>query len=223
MKFHILVGAGVLAAASFHASAQMTVIDPSVLGEAVKQVKAWGDQYRQMSSQIDSINFQIKSMTGDRGMSSLLPAAAQSLPSDWTQSMTRLSALAQQIRDAQAVLQPDQAARLAPDLQRFLAQAQNMSAANQAMAQVAFNDAAARQSRLNVLTSTLATTSDPKAAYDLANRIAIEHAELVKDQSQLEAAASGAMAQERAQRLMVSQMRAASMGTTIPRLDVQVP
>lgn len=223
MKIHILVSAMVMAGASLPASAQMTVIDPAVLGEAVKQVKSWGDQYKQMSAQIESLNFQIKSMTGDRGMARLLPAAVRALPPDWVQSMTNLSVLAQQIRQSQAVLQPDQAAHLSPDLQAFLAQAQNISAASQAMAQVAFNDALTRQSRLNVLVTALAATDDPKAAYDLANRIAIEHAELVKDQNQLEAAASGATAQDRAQRLMISQMRAASMGTTIPPLDITLP
>jgi type IV secretion system protein VirB5 len=219
MKTQIIIAA-LLASASMPASAQMAVIDPAVLGEAVKQVKAWSDQYKQMSAQIDSLNFQIKSMTGDRGMSRLLPATAQALPSDWAQSMSNLSSLAQQIRQSQAVLRPDQVAKLSPDLQTFLAQAQNVSAANQAMAQVAFNDAAMRQSRLNVLVDTLAKTDDPKAAYDLANRIAIEHAELSKDQNQLEAAANGAAAQEHAQRLMISQLRAGSVGTTIPKLDV---
>lgn len=223
MKIHIAIGAAILAGASVQVSAQMTVIDPAVLGEAVKQVSAWSDQYKQMNAQIESLQFQIKAMTGDRGMSRLLPASMQVLPADWVQSMSKLSALAQQIRQAQAVLLPGQVAHMSPDLQRFLAQAQDVSAAHQAMAQVAFNDAAVRQSRLNTLTATLAQTDDPKAAYDLANRIAIEHAELVKDQSQLEAAASGATAQDRAQRLMISQMRAAAVGTTIPRLDVPLP
>lgn len=219
MKIQIILAA-MLAGASMQVSAQMAVIDPAVLGEAVKQVKAWSDQYKQMSTQIDSLNLQIKSMTGDRGMSRLLPATAQVLPSDWAQSMSSLSTLAQQIRQSQAILRPDQVAKLSPDLQAFLAQAQNVSAANQAMAQVAFNDAAMRQSRLNTLVDTLAKTDDPKAAYDLANRIAIEHAQLTKDQDQLEAAANGAAAQERAQRLMISQMRAGSVGVTIPKLDV---
>lgn len=223
MKLRTLIGAALLASTSFQLNAQMTVIDPAVLGEAVKQVKAWNDQYRQMSIQIESMNYQIRAMTGDRGMSRLLPAAAPALPADWAQSMSNLSVTAQQIRQSQAVLQPGQAARLSPDLQRFLAQAQNVSAANQAMSQAAFNDAAMRQSRLRVLTDTLARTNDPKAAYDLANRIAIEHAELVKDQNQLEAAANGAAAQDRAQRLMVSQMRAGSVGTTIPRIDTSLP
>lgn len=223
MKLQSLCGAVILAGASFHASAQMTVIDPAVLGEAVKQVKSWTDQYQQMRTQIDAMNFQIKAMTGDRGMAHLLPASASALPANWAQSMSNLSALAQQIRQSQAVLQPDQASRLSPELQRFLAQAQNVSAANQAMTQAAFNDAALRQSRLNLLTATLAQTDEPKAAYDLANRIAIEHAELVKDQNQLEAAASGATAQDRAQRLMISQMRASAVGTTIPRIDTSLP
>lgn len=220
MNIRIFVAAAILAGASSRTPAQMTVIDPAVLGQAVKQVKSWTDQYSQMRTQIDAMQFQIKSMIGDRGMSTVLPAAALALPPDWVQSMSRLSALAQQIRQSQAVLRPDQATRLSPDLQRFLAQAQDVSAANQAMAQVAFNDATARQARLQVLVATLARTDDPKAAYDLANRIAIEHAELAKDQNQLEAASNGAAAQDRAQRLMVSQMRAGAVGTTIPRLDL---
>jgi type IV secretion system protein VirB5 len=223
MKLRTYIGAALLAVTSIQSSAQMAVIDPAVLAEAVKQVKAWNDQYKQMATQIESMNYQIKSMTGDRGMSRLLPSAVAALPPDWAQSMSNLSAIAQQIRQAQAVLRPEQAARLSPDLHRFLAQAQNVSAANQAMSQSAFNDAAMRQSRLKVLTDTLAKTEDPKAAYDLANRIAIEHAELVKDQNQLEAAANGAAAQDRAQRLMVSQMRAGSVGTTIPRVDTSLP
>jgi type IV secretion system protein VirB5 len=223
MNLRILIGAAVLAGASAQAYAQLAVIDPALLAQAVKQVQAWSDQYRQMTTQIESINFQIKSMTGDRGMSRLLPAAVPALPSDWARSMSELSVLAQQIRRAQAVLRPDQAAQLAPELQRFLAQAQDVSAANQAMAQAAFNDATMRQARLQILTDTLARTEDPKAAYDLANRIAIEHAELVKDQNQLEAAANGAAAQDRAQRLMISQMRAGSVGTSIPRVEVPLP
>jgi type IV secretion system protein VirB5 len=118
------------------------------------------------------------------------------------------------------MLTPQQAAYMSQQLQEFLAQAQNLSAANQAMAQTAFNDAAARQSRLQTLTATLAKTDDPKAAYDLANRIAIEHAALLKDQNQLEAAATAAAAQDRAQRLMISQMRAASAGTAIPKFNM---
>jgi type IV secretion system protein VirB5 len=121
-------------------------------------------------------------------MATLLPASTRVMPPDWTQSMTQLSALAQEIRSAQAVLTPGQAASLSPTLQSFLSQSQNISAANQAMAQAAYNDAIVREQRLRSLTGALATTNDPKASYDLANAIAIEHAALVKDQNQLAAA-----------------------------------
>lgn len=223
MKFHPLVFAALLACASFPASAVMPVIDNSNLAQAVKQVQAWSDQYKQMKMQIDALHFQIESMTGDRGMSKLLPALGTTLPPDWTKSMSNLSALATQIRQSQAVLTPAQAAYLSQDLQKFLSQSQDVSAANQAMAQSAFNDAATRQSRLQALTSALATTKDPKAAYDLANRIAIEHTALLNDQEQLQAAAGAAAAQERAQRLMIDQMRAASFGTQIPTIDKSLP
>jgi type IV secretion system protein VirB5 len=223
MKIRSIGLAITLAAASFQANAQWAVVDAANLAQATKQVKAWADQYQQMRYQIDAMNYQIKSTTGDRGMSTLLPGMAPSMPPDWAQSMSQLSSLAQQIRQSQAVLNPNQAAQLSPELQRYLAQAQNLSAANQAMAQSAFNEAALRQSRLQALNSALANTQDPKAAFDLANRIAIEHAELVKNQNQLEAAANGAAAQDRAQRLMIDQMRAASAGTTMPKIDTRFP
>jgi type IV secretion system protein VirB5 len=216
MKPRPLILATALTCAALHANAQLIVNDPLTLAQAVKQVTAWQQQYVQMKAQIDA-------MTGNRGMATLLPRLTPALPADWAQSMTSLTSLAQQIRQSQAVLTPAQAAYLTADMQRFVAQAQNLSAANQAMAQTAYNDAAARQSRLQTLTATLATTKDPKAAYDLANLIAIEHAALQRDQNQLEAAASGAAAQERAQRQMKNEMRAAMAGTVIPKIDTSLP
>jgi len=223
MKLRHFVIAAVLASASFQANAQWAVLDVANLAQATKQVKAWAEQYQQMRSQIDALNYQIKSTTGDRGMSTLLPSSVPAMPADWATSMTQLSALAQQIRRSQAVMNPEQAARLTADLQKFLSQAQNLSAANQAMAQTAFNDAVVRRSRLDVLVAALARTTDPKAAFDLANRIAIEHAELIKDQNQLSAASNGAAAQDGAQQLMIDQMRASSAGNTIPKIDVSLP
>lgn len=224
MNLRTITVAVALATTSLHVHATgYPVFDVSNFGQAVKQVQAWANQYNQMRTQIENMNAQLKAMTGDRGMATLLPAMAPHMPADWAASMTNLSALAQQIRSSQAVLTPQQAAYLSQQLQQFLSQAQNLSAANQAMAQIAFNSAAERQSRLQTLTATLATTQDPKAAYDLANRIAVEHAGLLQDQNQLEAAANGAAAQERAQRLMVNQMRAASAGIEIPNFDMSQP
>jgi type IV secretion system protein VirB5 len=217
MKLRNFIAAAVLGGGALTAQAQLVVTDPKALAEAVKQVRAWEQQYAQMRMQIES-------MTGNRGMAGLLPAAMRVLPPDWTQSMTQLSALAQEIRSAQAILTPRQAASLSPSLQSFLSQAQNISAANQAMAQAAYNDATVREQRLRTLTGALATTNDPKAAYDLANAIAIEHAALVKDQNQLAAAGNGAVAQTEAQRLMTNQMRAAASGQgNFPAIDTSLP
>jgi type IV secretion system protein VirB5 len=217
MRLRNFIASAVLGGSALTAQAQLVVTDPKALAEAVKQVKAWEQQYAQMRMQIES-------MTGNRGMASLLPAAMRVLPPDWTQSMTQLSSLAQEIRSAQAILTPRQAASLSPALQSFLSQAQNISAASQAMAQAAYNDATAREQRLRTLTGALATTKDPKAAYDLANAIAIEHAALVKDQNQLAAAGNGAVAQTEAQRLMSNQMRAAAAGQgNFPAIDTSLP
>jgi len=217
MRYRNLFAAVLLACGTFSAHAQLVVTDPTALAEAVKQVRAWEQQYAQMRTQIDS-------MTGNRGMAALLPAATRVMPADWAQSMTQLSALAQEIRSAQAIMTPAQASSLSPALQAFLSQSQNISAANQAAAQAAYNDAATREQRLRTLTGALATTNDPKAAYDLANAIAIEHAALVKDQNQLAAAGNGAAAQSEAQRLMTNQMRATSSGQgNFPAIDTSLP
>lgn len=220
MKRRIIIAAVVLASTSLQSNAQWIVNDPINTLQAVKQVAAWAEQYQQMRTQIENMTAQYKAFTGKRGMESVLPTLAPSLPPDWAQSMRDLSSFAQQIRHSQAVLTPKQAAQMSQQLQQFLAQAQDVSAANQALAQTAFNDATQRQARLQRLTAALAGTEDPKAAYDLANRIAIEHAALLQDQTQLEAAASAAVAQDRAQRLMISQMRAASAGTALPKFDM---
>lgn len=217
MRYRNIIAAVLLSSGSLSAHAQLVVTDPKALAEAIKQVRAWEQQYAQMRIQIDS-------MTGNRGMATLLPAATRVLPADWTQSMTQLSTLAQEIRSAQAILTPTQVAGLSPALQSFLSQSQNISAANQAMAQAAYNDAIVREQRLRMLTGALATTNDPKAAYDLSNAIAIEHAALVNDQNQLAAAGNGATAQTEAQRLMVNQMRAASSGQgNFPTIDTSLP
>lgn len=217
MRYRNFFTAVVLVSGTFSAQAQLVVTDPKALVEAVKQVRAWEQQYTQMRMQIDS-------MTGNRGMAGLLPVATRVMPADWTQSMTQLSALAQEIRSAQAIMTPSQAANLSPALQAFLSQSQNISAANQAAAQAAYNDASVREQRLRTLTGALATTNDPKAAYDLANAIAIEHAALVKDQNQLAAAGNGAEAQSEAQRLMTNQMRATSSGQgNFPAIDTSLP
>jgi type IV secretion system protein VirB5 len=187
MRYRNFIAAVLLGSCALSAQAQLVVTDPTGLAEAIKQVKAWEQQYAQMQMQIDS-------MTGNRGMANLLPTATRVMPADWTQSMTQLSALAQQIRSAQAIRTPSQAASLSPGLQSFLSQSQDISAANQAMAQAAYNDAAVREQRLHTLTDAMATTNDPKASYDLANAIAIEHAALVKDRNQLAAAGNGAAA-----------------------------
>ena len=217
MKYRNVIVGALMGCAALSAHAQLVVTDPKVLVEAAKQVRAWEQQYQQMRMQIES-------MTGNRGMANLLRPSIGVMPPDWANSMTQLSALAQEIRRTQAILTPAQAASLPPALQSFLSQAQNLSAASQAMAQSAYNDAAVREQRLRTLTGALATTNDPKAAYDLANAIAIEHASLVKDQNQLTAATNGAAAQDEAQRLMIDQMRAASSGQgNFPKLDTSLP
>lgn len=212
-----LLGAAALGAQAQVLTQGMPVIDIANVTQAIKQVAAWEQQAMQMRQQITAL-------TGPRGMATLLPALAPVLPADWHKAMTDLSPLAQQLRAAQAVLTPSQLAALPAGMRDFVTQTAQLSAANQALAQSAYNDAAARQARLATMTGALASSQDPKAAYDLANAIAIEHAGLLQDQNQLLAASNGAAAQMQAQQRMIDEMRAASAGTgNFPKIDISLP
>jgi hypothetical protein len=207
-----------LLAVTLPAKGQMIVNDPKVLAEALKQARSW-------KQQLDSMQTQIKSMTGDRGMSRVLGAAVPVLPADWTRAMTGISGVTQQIRAAQSVLPAGVVAKMSPELRSLLNQAQTLSASTQAMAQSAYNDAATtHRTRIATLQAQLAGMSDMKAAADLANLIAIEHASLVNDQNQINAANGAAAAQAEAQRLILDQMRVATGGTgQILKVDFSLP
>lgn len=217
MKLKQFTAAALIGAASMGVQAAMLVIDPKAIAEAAKQVDAWRKQYEQMAQQIAS-------MTGDRGMATLLSASKPMMPADWQQAMRDISPLAAQIKAAQAVLTPAQLAAMPASLRALVEQTATQSAVNQATAQVAYNDAAVRQARLQKLTASLATTNDPKAAYDLGNAIAIERGYLEADHNQLQAAANGAAAQAAARERIISEMRAASAGTgRFPKIDISLP
>lgn len=206
-----------IGATSIGAQAVVLVIDPKAIAEAAKQVNAWKQQYEQMTRQLAS-------MTGTRGMATLLTASKPVLPADWQKAMQDISPLASQIKAAQAVLSPTQLAAMPPQLRALVDQAATQSAVNQATAQAAYNDANVRQARLQTLTASLATTLDPKAAYDLGNAIAIERGYLEADHNQLQAAANGATAQSVARERIINEMRAASAGTgKFPKIDISLP
>jgi type IV secretion system protein VirB5 len=199
------------------ASAQLLTLDVANLTQAIQQVTAWAQQAKQMQNQITS-------MTGNRGMSTLLPASVPVMPSNWNSAMTTLTPSGQQIKSAQTVLTPQQTAALTPQMQSYLTQVQILSAANQSMSQAAYNDATARQARLQTLTAKLGTTNDPKSDAELANAIGIEHAGLVKDQNQLIAAANSQASQAQAQQLMINQMRTQTSGPgNFPKIDTSLP
>lgn len=206
-----------LLAGALPARAQMVVNDPAVLAQSIRQVTAWQQQLSQMQNQVNAVS-------GDRGMGRVLGAASPALPPDWASATTQLSAMANGIRQAQAVLTPAQSAQLAPQLRTLLSQAQSLSAATQAMAQTAYKSAASdSQARLDTLHGQMAT-KDLKASADLANATALEQARLINQQNQLLAAANAAAAQAEADRLRINQMRVATGGTgTLPQIDFSIP
>src|SRR5438445_12603099 len=67
------------------------VLDIANLGQAMQQVAAWQQQYAQMQSQITQAKSSFDSMTGDRGMGTLLSGSRTYLPADWNSAMATLN------------------------------------------------------------------------------------------------------------------------------------
>jgi type IV secretion system protein VirB5 len=53
-------------------TAGIPVYDVAAFSNAINQLKAWSDQFRQMQAQIDAQKEQIKGMTGRRGLANML-------------------------------------------------------------------------------------------------------------------------------------------------------
>lgn len=226
MKHKKILSAVFLASAmSFPVQAAIPTVDMAAIAKAVEQLRAWGQQYAQMGNLIMQAQEAHRAMTGDRGMANLLPGNRSYLPPDWNNAMTALSAEAQRIKTTQTVLTPQQFAALSPQMQQFNNSTRNVSAAQQAAGQAAYNEAAARVVRLQGLTNALVGQTDPAAVMQLTARIQSEQAGLANDQAQLQALAQLTAAQSHAQRQMENELRVQTSGSgnNMPRLNTALP
>lgn len=225
------------------AHAGIPVIDGAHIAESILEeveiIAQWAAQYGQMVEQIQQLEQQYNqavtsynSMTGSRGMSSLLNGATSQqarrlLPDDAQQvldlanggSYGTLANDINTIKTATSSLSSGSfgnstaASQWSADLNRV--------AANKALSQKAYSAAAQRLQNLEDMTAQISSTDDPKAIAELQARIATEQGMVQNDQAKLQAlsmlmASEQQVAQQQARELSIKTGSVAN----IPRVSV---
>ncbi len=206
-----------------NANAQFAVIDVASIVQLVEQVQQLEQQVQTARSQLSQAQAEYASMTGTRGMQSLLPGINRNyLPTDWaelSQSMTGAGssypALASSITTlvtANAILTPAQVGALSPTQQSQLLAARQSPALLQALSRTALANSSDRFSSLQQLISAIGSASDQKAALDLSTRIAAEQAMLQNEQTKLQGLYHVAQSQEWARKQQVREQAITDQG-----------
>jgi type IV secretion system protein VirB5 len=195
------------AAAPAHAG--MPVIDVANLAEAIQQVISWGQQLDGMVQQYQQLVSTYNSLTGPRGMQSLLPISVSQrnyLPATYAQlqavmngSSASYAPLASQVQStvqANAILTAPQVSILSSQAQAFLNQSRRSAATLAMLSGQTQSNASNNFSTLQGLISALAGTRDTKASADLSGRIQSEQVMTQTNQIKTEALYQAVQAQQ---------------------------
>lgn len=208
----ILFGVTLSALLSSAAFAQIPVTDGASIGQQiaaqVETIAKWKLQYDQMVSQIDQQKQQYQSLTGSRGLGTIMnnPALRDYLPADWQGvydsvkggGYAGLSGRGQAVYDANKIY--DSCARVTLGEQRTACEARAVKAAqDKGFALDAYDKAKSRISQIDQLMAQINDTSDPKAIAELQGRIAAEQANIQNEQTKLQLYAMVAAAEDKVQ------------------------
>jgi type IV secretion system protein VirB5 len=169
------------------ANAGMPVIDVANLAQAIEQVLSWGQQLQGMEQQYMQLQSTYSSLTGSRGMQSLLPISLANrnyLPANYAQlasvmngTSTTYAALSAQVQgniQANAILSPQGVNRFSPQAQAYLRQQRQSAATLSMLSQQSQANASNNFSNVQSLIGALGSTADTKASADLSGRIQSE-------------------------------------------------
>lgn len=182
------------------AKAQMAVIDAANLKQAIQEVISWGQQLKGMAQQYQELQETYGSLTGPRGMQSLLPipfASRNYLPMNYAQLLgvmsgssaqyPGLAALVQATVQSNAILLSPELATISQSAQRYLTQSRQTAATLNMLALESQANASNNFGTLQGLIAALASTQDTKASLDLSGRIQSEQVMTQTNQIKTEA------------------------------------
>lgn len=182
---------------------------PMTMAEFAANTARWAQQVEQMTSQIDQMKQQYQSITGSRGLGTILdnPALRDYLPQDWQQvydsvqngGYAGLNGRAAQIYNDRKVY--DACAQFMTAQQRISCQAQAVKPSqDKAFALDAYDAAKGRLRQIDQLMGKINDTADPKAIAELQGRISAEQAMIQNEQTKLQLYQMVAQAEDRLQR-----------------------
>jgi type IV secretion system protein VirB5 len=206
------------------AEAQWAVIDVGAIAQLIEQIATLREQLETARNQLDQARRQYEAMTGGRGMENLLTGQQRNyLPPDWQSLEAAIngasgtySALAGQLQavvNSNAVLTPDQLARLSDQEREQLLAARNSAAMYQVTSRRALEVNSARFTSLQQLIDAIPGATDAKAVMDLQARIAAEQLMLQNEQTKLMVLHQAMEAEERARRQRASEFAIANIGS----------
>jgi len=177
--------------------AQWAVIDVGSIAELIEQLYTMEQQLETMQSHYRQAQQEYQSITGSRGMQSLLTGTVRNyLPADWQAlqaSLTQtahaypaLSAAIQRSIAANAVLSTQQLAGFSATERNQLLGSRQSVAMLQATTQQALSTISDRFTSIQQLINAIGTAQDQKAILDLQARISAEQGMLANDQSKLQ-------------------------------------
>jgi type IV secretion system protein VirB5 len=206
------------------AHAQFAVIDVAALGQLIQEVQQMEQEIQTAQSQLTQARQQYQSMTGTRGMQSLLSGTNRNyLPSSWAQLSTSLAGPIRTQMSTNAVLPPAQIAALSPAEQRQLNAARGNAAQLQVAAQDAYSNASGRFASIQQLINAIGSASDEKGILDLEARIQGEQGMLQNEATKLTVLYQAAQAQEWARNQTAREQVIAGVGNlrTLQTLRIQ--
>ncbi len=206
------------------AHAQWAVVDVGAIAQLIEQIVTLKEQLDTAKNQLEQARRQYDAMTGGRGMENLLAGQQRNyLPPDWQSLEAAIqgasgaySALAGQLQavvNANAVLTPEQLARLSGQEREQLIAARNSAAMFQVTSRRALEVSSARFASLQQLIDAIPAATDAKAVMDLQARIAAEQLMLQNEQTKLLVLQQTMEAQERARRQRAGELAIANIGS----------
>ena len=206
------------------AHAQFAVIDIGAIVQLVQEVSTMEQQVETAKQQLSQARTELDSMTGGRGMQTLLSGTTRNyLPSNWAQlqgvvagaagTFNALSVSVQSLVTANSVLTAAQLAALSPAERAQVQAARNSAALLQATAQQALANTSARFASIQQLIDAIPSASDQKGILDLQARIAAEEGMLQNEHTKLDVLYQAAQAQEWARQQQIREQAVTDVGS----------
>lgn len=186
-------------AAGSPAHAGVPVIDAANLTQSIQQVIAWGEQYRQMVTQIQELQRAYDNLSGIRNMGDLVnnPLARRYLPDEYQDILRNGVGQWEAIRDAAKKF--DMAASslsASSDAANAFEQVARQAAINRAGAEEAYRTASTRFNDIQVLLDRVNAAPEAKDIADLQGRIQAEQVMMQNEANKLQMLAQLASAQK---------------------------